>query len=218
MSSQKLHIFLIRHGRTEWNKKKIFRGHLDIPLDEVGKNQAEATGKFLQDINLSVIYSSPLSRALHTAKIIKEYQSKNVEVVPHPGFLDLSYGEWEGKTYKEVKEIYPELYQMWEKEPHRVKIPKGETLLEAKRRSWQALQKVISQHKSYFIAIVSHRVINKLLICGMLGIEESGFWKVKQDPCCINIIEFHNGRFTILRVNDTCHISSLKENLETIDF
>jgi len=217
MRSQQLLIFLIRHGRTEWNKKKVFRGHIDIPLDEVGKNQAEATGKFLQNINLSVIYSSPLKRALQTAEIIKKYQSKNVEVVTYPGFLDLSYGKWEGKTYERVKKSYPELYQVWEREPHKVKIPKGETLLEARRRSWQALKKVILTHQG-FIGIVSHRVINKLLICEMLGIDESGFWRIKQDPCCINIAKYRNGRFTILRLNDTCHIASLKENLETVDF
>jgi len=218
ISSQQLLIFLVRHGRTEFNKKKIFRGHLDIPLDEVGKREAEATGKFLQDVNLSVIYSSPLKRALQTAKIIKKYQGKNLEVVPHPGLLDLSYGEWEGKTYKKIKETYPEFYQKWEKEPHRVKIPEGETLLEAKRRSCQALQQIISQHKSCLIALVSHRVINKLLLCGMLGIDESGFWRIKQDPCCINIVEYNNSRFTILRLNDTCHLSSSKENLVTMDF
>jgi len=217
MSSQQPFIFLIRHGRTEWNKKKVFRGHIDIPLDEVGENQAKATGKFLQDINLSIIYSSPLKRALQTAKIIKKYQSKNVKVIAYPGFLDLSYGEWQGKTYEKVKKNYPELYQVWEKEPYRVKIPKGETLLEARRRSWQALQQVILKYQG-FIGIVSHRVINKLLICGMLGIDESGFWRIKQDPCCINIAKYHNGRFTILKLNDTCHISSLKENLKTVDF
>ena len=217
MGTQKLHIFLIRHGRTEWNKKKIFRGHIDIPLDEVGRNQADATGSFLRNINLTVIYSSPLKRALETAQIIKKYQNNSVEIVPYPGFLDLNYGEWEGKTYEKVKRSYPELYQMWEKEPNRVKIPKGETLWEAKRRSWQALREVISKHQGY-VGIVSHRVINKLIICSILGIDESGFWKIKQDPCCINIIECHNGRFTILRLNDTCHISPLKKNLDSVDF
>jgi len=218
MSSGQLLIFLIRHGRTKWNREKIFRGHMDIPLDEVGEAQAEAAGKFLQDIKLSLIYSSPLKRALQTANIIKKYQTEDTKIIPCQGFLDLSYGEWEGKTYRKIKETYPDLYRLWEKEPQKVKIPEGETLLEAKRRSWQALQQVISRSRGCSVGIVSHRVINKLLICGMLGIDESGFWSIKQDPCCINIIKYCDNRFTILKLNETCHISSLKENLKIVDF
>jgi len=218
MMNKQLLIFLIRHGRTEWNKKEIFRGHLDISLDEIGKAQAEATGRVLQEVNLGIIYSSPLTRALQTAHIIKKYQSEDVKIVPHAGFLDLSYGKWEGKTHKEVRETYPELYQLWEREPHKVMIPGGETLSRAGERSWQTLQYIFSIYKGSFIGIVSHRVINKLLICKILGIDESGFWKIKQDPCCINIIKFCNGKFAILRLNDTCHISSLKENLRIKDF
>jgi len=63
-------IFLIRHGRTEWNKKKIFRGHMDIPLDEVGIQQAEKAGKYLQEVAFTTIYSSTLRRAFQTAQII----------------------------------------------------------------------------------------------------------------------------------------------------
>ena len=68
-------IFLIRHGNTEFNEKKIFRGHFDVPLDKNGIKQAEKTGKFLKDINIDAIYSSPLNRACNTAEIIKKWVS-----------------------------------------------------------------------------------------------------------------------------------------------
>jgi len=211
-------IFLIRHGRTEWNKKKIFRGHMDIPLDEVGIQQAEKAGKYLQEVAFTTIYSSTLRRAFQTAQIISRYQSKSVEVIPCQGFSDLNYGEWEGKSYERVKEEYPALYKMWEEEPHKVKIPGGETLSEAAERSFKALEEIILKHKGHFIGIVSHRVIIKLVILKMLGIGESGFWMIRQDPCCINIVRFYGYKFSILRVNDTSHIFTLKENLGISDF
>lgn len=212
-----MHIFLIRHGSTAWNREKIFRGHLDIPIDEGGKNQADATGRYLRKIKLSIIYSSPLKRAFQTARAVRRHQEEDVKVAARQGFVDLNYGEWEGVSYQEIKRNYQELYRIWEKEPDRIRIPKGETLKEAAERSWRAMQQVIFKHHR-FVGIVSHRVINKLLICRMLGIGEAGFWKIKQDTCCVNLIEYHDGKFTVLRLNDTSHIFSVEKILESFDF
>jgi len=85
MMNKQLLIFLIRHGRTEWNKKEVFRGHLDISLDEVGKAQAEATGRVLQEVNLGIIYSSPLTRALQTAHIIKKFCPRHARLAKRVG-------------------------------------------------------------------------------------------------------------------------------------
>ncbi|MBC7190589.1 histidine phosphatase family protein [Candidatus Aerophobetes bacterium] len=213
----KLYIFLIRHGNTIWNRKKVFRGHLDIPLDKEGEYQAELTGKYLQQIKLNALYSSPLKRALKTAQIIKNYQAQDMRIVVCEGFKDLNYGKWQGKSHEEIKREYNQLYSIWGKEPEKVKIPGGETLKEAADRAWQALEEIILREKGV-VGIVSHRVINKLLICRVLGVGVGGFWKIKQDTCCINLIQYESGRFTILKLNDTSHLVSLNKALETFDF
>ena len=99
MSSSRKVVFLIRHGRTALNAQRTFRGHLDAPLDKRGKEQAELTGKLLAEIDLNAIYTSPLKRAVQTAEAISRYQKNGVKVLPQPGLMDLSYGQWEGKTY-----------------------------------------------------------------------------------------------------------------------
>jgi phosphoserine phosphatase len=217
-NNQKL-IFLIRHGNTEFNEKKIFRGRLDIPLDSIGSKQAEKTGKFLKDINFDIMHSSPLSRAFGTAEIIKKYQSNrdNIEILKEDGFLDLNFGDWEGKGYDEARSLYPEIYNQWLQEPFKVSIPGGETLYDAQNRSWETLKEIIAKNTGSVIAIVTHRVINKLLILKMLDIGQSGMWKINQDPCCINIFEYKYENFFVSKLNYNFHITDIKESFFNVD-
>ncbi len=217
MSSGKL-ICVIRHGRTALNVQKVFRGHLDGPLDEVGEQQAALTGKLLADIDLGVIYTSPLERAVQTANIVSEYQKNGSQVMPHQGFMDLSYGQWEGKTYDEVKQQYPDLYKIWEQDPKKVVIPEAETLPAAKKRIWATVKELLTQNNDPIFTIVSHRVVNKLILTSMLGLSESDFWKLQQDTCCVNMIEYKDGEFTVLKMNHSSHIFSLKESIDVVDF
>ena len=108
-------IILVRHGRTEWNKGEIFRGTVDIPLDEQGRKEAACAGDWLKAETFHVAYSSPLSRAVETAEIILE--PHGLAVHKHEGLIDLNYGAWQGKPNEEVKRVYPELYQQWRTAP-----------------------------------------------------------------------------------------------------
>jgi len=168
VNNYKKFIFLIRHGQTEFNDKSIFRGHLDMPLNSYGRNQAESIGETLKFIKFDIIYSSPLKRAKKTAEIINEYQSKNVDIVVEKKLIDINYGKWEGKTYNEVSELYPEIYFQWKKNPYNTQIPGGDSLYDTQKRSWNALKNIINNNKTKIICIVSHRVINKLLLSKIL--------------------------------------------------
>jgi len=147
MEKGKIVILLIRHGNTKFNKQKIFRGHTDIPLDDTGLKQAEKTGKFLSDIDICHIYCSPLSRALQTAEKISKHQKKPVKIKKVEGFIDLSFGRWEGKKFEQVQKKYPEVYNTWVRKPHMVKIPGGETLADAKNRAWKELKDIVEKYK-----------------------------------------------------------------------
>jgi broad specificity phosphatase PhoE len=75
-------IILIRHGETEWNKEEIFRGRVNIELNETGLKQARLLAEFLADLKIEAIYSSPLKRASKTAEIIVSYHGLNVNIAP----------------------------------------------------------------------------------------------------------------------------------------
>ena len=104
-------IILARHGETEWNVKEVFRGRIDIELNETGVKQAELLAEYLGEANLDAIYTSPLKRALETAKTIAGYHKLDVDIAP--GLVDLNYGEWQGLSHQEVRDKYRELYTQW---------------------------------------------------------------------------------------------------------
>ena len=210
-----LKVILVRHGETDWNTKQIFRGRKDIPLNEVGLAQAKAVGVSLSDIQIDAIYSSPLARALETAKVLAE--SRSLEVELEEGFIDIDFGKWQGITHEKVKEEYESLYEMWLKNPQMVTFPGGETLRDVSTRSMGASEKVLKKHSGKTLAVVSHRVVNKVLLCSILGLELSYFWHIKQDTCAINRFEYKDKKFYLTLLNDTCHLKEI-EGASPIDF
>ena len=209
-------IYLVRHGQTAWNKEEIFRGRRDIPLNETGLKEGELAGEYLRKKEIHVIYSSPLSRALQTAQKIGQFH--NLDIRPLNGIIDMSFGGWEGKSLKEVQEKDEERYRLWIEEPHRVKFPGGENLEEVRTRSMAALEEVVQNHPGKTLVLVSHRVINKVLICGILGIDNSHFWQIGQGTTAINLIQFKNGRYVLSLLNETCHLKPLEEERTKADF
>ena len=209
-------IYLVRHGQTAWNREEIFRGRTDVPLDETGLKQAELAGEYLKEVEIDAIYSSPLSRALETAEKIARFH--NLKVQPFEGIVDMSFGNWEGHAHQEIKKNDSETYRRWREEPHLVRLPGGESLDDVRVRSMAALEEVTRKHPGKALVLVSHRVVNKVLICGILGLDNSHFWQIRQDPTAINLIQYRNGKYILSLMNETCHLKPLKEERVKIDF
>jgi broad specificity phosphatase PhoE len=136
-----LEIILARHGETDWNVAEVFRGRIDVELNETGIKQAELLGKYLSDFKIDAIYSSPLKRALKTAKVIAGYQKIKVNTVR--GLIDFDYGEWQGLSHQEVKDRYQELYTEWLSHPELVRLPAGESLGDVRNRGMAVLNDII---------------------------------------------------------------------------
>jgi len=209
-------VYVVRHGETAWNKEEIFRGRTDISLNDIGFREAELVGEYLKGKDIHVIYSSPLSRAMETARRIA--QVFNLKVQPLEGIIDMSFGKWEGLPLKEVQTRDGELYRQWREQPHLVTLPGGESLDEVRVRAMAALEEVIQYRKGMNIVLVSHRVINKVIICGILGIDNSHFWQIGQGTAAINLIQYKEGKYILSLLNETCHLRSLQEEGLKIDF
>jgi broad specificity phosphatase PhoE len=201
-----IEIALIRHGETEWNRREIFRGRADIELSETGARQAELLAKYLSQVEIAAVYSSPLKRALKTAEAIASYHK--LEVKTDVGLIDLDYGKWQGLARREVEKRYPKLYAEWLKSPHRVKMPGGESLNDVRRRALGVVHRVTEQHTGT-VVLISHRVVNKVLICALLGLDNSHFWNVRQDVSAITTFTYENDRFSLTRHNDNSFLEAL---------
>ena len=209
-------IYLVRHGQTAWNKEEIFRGRTDVPLDETGLKQAELAGQYFKSMEIHAIYSSPLSRAWQTAQKIAQIQTVKVE--PLEGILDMSFGDWEGHAHQEIRKMDNETYRQWVESPHLVKLPGGESLDDVRGRAMAALEEVLRKHSEKTIVLVSHRVVCKVMICAILGLDNSHFWQIAQDTTAINLIQYKKGKYILSLMNETCHLKALKEERVKIDF
>ncbi|MBI4283360.1 MAG: histidine phosphatase family protein [Chloroflexi bacterium] len=199
-------IILARHGETEWNVAEIFRGTIDVGLNETGRKQAELLAEYLSSLRIQAIYSSPLKRALKTAEAIASRHK--LQPVIAPGLIDLDFGKWQGLPQQEVKEKYPELYAQWASHAERARIPGGESLKKVRERAIAVVDAVIARYNGT-VVLVSHRVVNKVLICALLGLGNAHFWNIKQDTCGITIFTYENERFVLDRHNDTSFLKSL---------
>jgi broad specificity phosphatase PhoE len=209
-------IYLARHGQTEWNTQLVFRGRKDIPLNEMGHKQARALAGTLKDRNINAIYTSPLRRAVETAQPIATLLA--LEVVPVPGFIDVNYGEWEGVSHQEIKRRCAHQYAQWEQRPELVQFPQGETLDEVKERAFGALTDIVRVNPAGSVLIIAHRVINKVLLCTLLGLSTAHFWEIRQDTGCINVMEYSPDRFVLCAMNDTCHLKGVTDETAQPDF
>jgi broad specificity phosphatase PhoE len=202
-------LYLIRHGQTAWNREQVFRGGTDIELDETGREQAGRLAERLKSSGVSRIYSGPLSRARQTAKAVADACGR--EVVIDPGLDDMRFGQWEGLAHTEVAEKFPEAYSLWKSEPWRAVIPGGSSLDEVGRRAWAALHAIVSDAgERETVAVVTHRVVLKLLALRMLGLGPEGFWRVKLSPCSLSVFEWDGKNFTMETFNDTCHLAEMR--------
>lgn len=124
-----------------------------------------------------------------------------------PGLIDFDFGEWQGLSHREVKRKYPELYAEWTNHPDRVKMPGGESLTEVRGRALVTVEDMARKHEGT-VVLVSHRVVNKVLICALLGLEISHFWNIRQDTCGITSFLYENGQYILTRHNDTSYLNA----------
>lgn len=199
-------IYLTRHGETVWNIDKRFQGWGNSPLTELGKKQAEALRDRINGMDIDVIYSSPIGRALETAEIIRG--DKSIDIITNEGIKEVNFGIWEGMTTKEIeehKEYGPELYNLFNN-PKEYKPFGGETLKDVRKRCEKAILDIIEENKGKNILIVTHGMTIKLMMLLFENVSaEEVFSTEVMGQASLTKIEFENGEFRVIYKNDKSH-------------
>jgi probable phosphoglycerate mutase len=199
---------LVRHGQTAWNREERFRGQSDVPLNETGLLQASATaGRIAEQWRPAAVYCSPLLRARQTAQAIA--RPFGLPVQPHAALNDIHFGLLQGLTVPEASERWPDVVDAWFRTPHLAQLPGGESLAEVNARAMAAVHALAALHPGDTIVLVGHLVLNRVLLLGVLGLGGDRFWRLGQDTCAINVFECEDGDFTLLALNDTCHLRAI---------
>ncbi len=208
--------YLVRHGETDWNREQVFRGRVDVPLNDLGRQQAQAVAKKLSEADLTAVYTSPLKRAGETADIVARLCG--LQAVVENGFIDMNFGEWQGLTHGDVQTQFPEAYRRWQQSPESASIPGAESLRAVQERAVSALDKLAERFPDAAVCVVGHRVVCKLLMAWALGLDGSAFWRIRQDTACINVIEYACQSPVVHTLNDTCHLTHLSQQRRDFDF
>jgi len=182
-------LFLIRHGETLSNIEQRYQGKTNSHLTELGIKESNLLAEALKNIPFKAVYSSTLDRSAETANIIAK--PHGLKVTKIDGLKERDYGDWENLTFTDIKEKYSKIYEEWLKDPALAKIPGAESLKDLQKRGVKAIESIISKHGGETIAVVGHGGINRVILFHYMNLDIDNFWRIKQDNCCINIIEFN---------------------------
>lgn len=194
-------VILTRHGETEFKTKGLLDGQLDTKLTKKGIKQAKKIGKKLKKEHIDMIYFSPLVRSRLTAELIKKELKNEIPVIKIKEFIEINCGECHGLNKEMIQKKFPKLIEGWNKniDPP---FPGGENLADVEKRALPSFQKIVSENKDKTILIVGHGALNLAVIGYYLKIPYGMRWKIRQDNCCVNEIDFENGEFGIVKINE----------------
>ena len=146
---------LIRHGTTAWNEQARYQGWTDLPLAEAGITEAQALADCMARDPIDAVITSDLKRCVETARIVFPMHVTR----PTPELRELSFGEWEGLTYQECLDRYPDVYSQWLDDAHSVIPPGGESVSSFHTRIRNAFDVILTEYAedtNGHIAIVTH--------------------------------------------------------------
>jgi broad specificity phosphatase PhoE len=202
--------YLIRHGATPANLQtpaKLQGRRSDPSLAPVGERQATATRDLLAPRPIDAVYCSPLLRAAQTAKLIAD---------PH-GFVPITVdaitecdvGEWEGKSWEEIQDAEPENYARYHADPSAYGYRGGENFAQVYDRTRAAIDRIIDRHPGGAVVIVSHHIVTRVYLAGILGLGPARARSVSLDNCSISSVIRHKGKTTVGVFNSTFHLDGI---------
>lgn len=194
-----MRMVLLRHGQSEANVKKIYAGHLDVPLTEKGREQAEQSALFLGRYEFKEIYSSPLDRAYETAYLAGRLEENLVEITKLEGLMEMSFGECEGLSYEQIKGSFPEFAKSLERDHLNVYYPSGESLKTFYERICACYEEIKGNiiHTDHDYLIVAHSGVIRALLAKELTGSGEGYWHYKVENCGYAVLEY-SGVYPIL--------------------
>jgi alpha-ribazole phosphatase len=210
MTIKMTRVYLIRHGETDFNRQKRYCGHSDVPLNQIGTQQAKKLWGRFRNVGIDVVYSSDLKRAQQTAEIVFAGQQGGITLSAL--LRELNFGQWEGLTYQQILAKDKELYKAWLENPAASAPPDGESLSDLNRRLEEFVTKTLEESQGKAVAIVSHAGPIRTLLCNALGMPLKANWRIAVDPASVSIIEYHETVPCVWLVNDTCHLESTEES------
>jgi broad specificity phosphatase PhoE/ribonuclease HI len=188
-------LVLVRHGVTDHTLGKLFSGGLasaNPPLNDEGREQARATGEWLAPLSgtFDALVSSPVRRTRETAEILAELL--DLEIEEEPGIAEMEFGTWDGMSFTEVHEKYPDEISSWlgdlESAPHG-----GESFRAVEKRVLEGRDRIVSSYSGQTVVAVSHVTPIKTLVADALGAPLDAVYRMELAPASVTVISYFRG-------------------------
>lgn len=201
-----MRVYLTRHGLTEWNVEKRMHGHKNANLTDEGIEGAKKLGKRLENIEFDCIYSSPLPRALDTAKYIRG--DKDTEIVTSDFLKEINFGKWEGMLEVDAEKDNPEeFYNLWNKPQSFEPVEGGEKIEEVIERVKTWFFNILQGSQDENILIVTHGVVKRAFYTFLKNKKVESFW---DDPHISNtsltVIDINGDSIEFISEADVSHL------------
>ncbi|MBW8067807.1 MAG: histidine phosphatase family protein [Ferrovum sp.] len=207
-----MQIILTRHGQVEGIDPPRFRGRMELELTPVGRQQAAALARAVaSQFQPDAVVTSPRKRCQATGAEVARVCGVSTQV--HEGFDDFDYGQWQWKTHAEVGAEFPAELERWQRAPQWMQFPEGESLQAVALRTTDALRALFARHKGQTVVLVAHDSVNRVILMQALDLPLSAYWRIQQEPCCINLLTFDaTMQMRVLRLNDAAHLHALNRD------
>jgi broad specificity phosphatase PhoE len=182
-----------------------FSGASGADLSDDGREQVARLAERLRGERLVAVYTSPLSRALETARILAD--PYGYVPMARDGLREISHGRWEGLTRHDVEAQFPEEYRMWDADPFTFAPHGGESGVAVLARALPVIREIVIAHEHQCVLVVSHKATLRLVLSSLLGFDARGYRdRLDQAPACLNIVDFKDPvRARLMLFNDTSH-------------
>ncbi len=201
-------IIAIRHGETAWNADTRIQGHLDIPLNQTGRWQAQRLARSLSSETLDAIYSSDLARAFETASAISQHHPELAgrEPTQMPSLRERCFGTFEGQTWSEIETLWPDQARRWRSRDLDFSPEGGESLVALHSRIESAVDSIAQQHPGQQIALVAHGGVMDVLyrLANRLDLQAPRTWELGNTA--VNRLLWSPEGLSLIGWSDTRHL------------
>jgi broad specificity phosphatase PhoE len=202
-------ILLARHGETVFNVEGRWQGQSDSRLTERGLAQARELARALADEPIAAVYSSDLGRAVDTAAEVAKLH--HLAVTTDERLREIDTGAWTGKGRAEITAEFPGGLEAWATQPTSMRLPHGETLLEAQTRALAFFAQRMPAHAAQTVVVISHGAIGQtILVNAMRGTVEDLWLEQRVDNCQISRLEWTPSHgLKLIELSDVRHLEDV---------
>lgn len=198
-------IYLVRHGQVEGYEEKRYNGQVNVSLTQKGEDQSLRVSEHLAELPLEAVYSSDLDRSRYCAELIAD--AHGVQTQSLPSLRELNIGAWEGRTWAELQEAYPDDWQARLQDLVNFQVPGGESLQDAADRIRPTMKNILNEHSGRDVAVVAHGGVNRIVLLDAMDAPLEQAFSIEQDYGCLNIIDYFDDDQSVVKLlNGTAHL------------